>query len=346
MAAERNWAERYEAGRRDEVWRELRALGGSIRNEPEATEAQRVCDLMAHRALHNVEVIVDRLTEQQYRFHRNDRDEKPTEARHPPTERARQVISWLEQHVGPVPLTIRSWMLIVGDVWFVGTHPQWPESSAADPLVIQLELAGYRSLDIEAYLADEVQAQTEQNEDDEDLVLPVAPDRLHKANVSGGLPYGIVLPDAGIDATFVAESTVPFVDYLNHVFAHGGFPWPTSGAQSLVVSSLTPGLLPCRSHRHPLCCRRHRLGSPELPFCRRVMIRGCWSPGATSTSLWKSSFPFWSSLASSGACSPFVTGSGGSGASAELMRCTKLIAPERRRRYAAAVGGESRRSPR
>jgi hypothetical protein len=219
MAGERTWVERYEAGRRDEVWRELRALGGSLRIEPEATaEAQQVCDLMARRALHNVELIVHRLTEQQYRFHRSDRDEKPTEARYPPTERSRTAISWLEQHVGPVPLTIRSWMLIVGDVWFVGTHPQWPESAAADPLVIQLELAAYRSLDIEVYLADEVQAQTDQSEDGDDLVLPVAPDRLHKANVSGGLPYGIALPDAAVDATFVAESRVSFVDYLNHVF--------------------------------------------------------------------------------------------------------------------------------
>ena len=59
------------------------------------------------------------------------------------------------------------------------------------------------------------------------FVLPLAPDRLHKANVSGGPPYGILLPDGCADGLFAAETTMPFVSYLNHVFSRGGFPGQT-----------------------------------------------------------------------------------------------------------------------
>jgi hypothetical protein len=36
-------------------------------------------------------------------------------------------------------MTLLSWIRLVGDVWLVGTHPEWPESSSADPLVIEVE---------------------------------------------------------------------------------------------------------------------------------------------------------------------------------------------------------------
>lgn len=60
------------------------------------------------------------------------------------------------------------------------------------------------------------------------FVLPLAPNRLHKANVSGGSPYGLTLPDATAEGTFVAEATMPFVGYLNWAFQHGGFPGPVT----------------------------------------------------------------------------------------------------------------------
>lgn len=63
------------------------------------------------------------------------------------------------------------------------------------------------------------------------FVLPVAPDRPTKGDVSGGPPYGVVLPDSCADGLFVGETTTSFVSYLNGVFATGGFPHaPTSVA--------------------------------------------------------------------------------------------------------------------
>jgi hypothetical protein len=76
-------------------------------------------------------------------------------------------------------------------------------------------------------------------------VLPVAPDRLHKDNVSGGPPYRLVVPDGCADGLFVAEATMPFVSYLNWVFRSGGFPGhATSPAPWAVRQSLAKNLLP------------------------------------------------------------------------------------------------------
>jgi len=77
-------------------------------------------------------------------------------------------------------------------------------------------------------------------------VLPVAPDRLHKENVSGGGPYGFVVPDGCADALFVGETITPFVSYLNQVFRNGGFPWRAGDPrrQWMVRLELAKDLLP------------------------------------------------------------------------------------------------------
>jgi hypothetical protein len=55
--------------------------------------------------------------------------------------------------------------------------------------------------------------------------LDLAPDYLHKGNISGGPPYGIVVPFAGADPMFANEEhSLPFVDYLRLCFRWGGFP--------------------------------------------------------------------------------------------------------------------------
>lgn len=77
------------------------------------------------------------------------------------------------------------------------------------------------------------------------FVLPVSPDRLHKANVSGGGPYGFRVPDGCAEGIFVAEVAMPFVAYLNRVFAAGGFPGPAGDhAQWRIKDDLARGLLP------------------------------------------------------------------------------------------------------
>lgn len=42
-----------------------------------------------------------------------------------------------------VPMSLLSWVRIVGDVWLVGTHPEWPDSDLGDPLVVEVEGSRY-----------------------------------------------------------------------------------------------------------------------------------------------------------------------------------------------------------
>jgi hypothetical protein len=115
------WLDRYVAGKRAEVWHELRQLGAAVREPDVVDEAQAVCDQMAWRARQNIETIVTRLAEQGYRFHRNDDAQTPIVPHHPPSRGAAELAAWLQAHFGMVPLTLLSWVRLVGDVWLVGT---------------------------------------------------------------------------------------------------------------------------------------------------------------------------------------------------------------------------------
>ena len=55
--------------------------------------------------------------------------------------------------------------------------------------------------------------------------IDLAPDYLHKANISGGPAYSIELPFLGVDPVFANEAhELPFVDYLRLCFRWAGFP--------------------------------------------------------------------------------------------------------------------------
>jgi hypothetical protein len=249
MLTSPNWLSRYRNGQREQVWLELRQLGSAIHEPDLVEEATLVCDEMADRARQNIEAIVERLSNDGYRFHSNDDQQASVMPYLPPTARAAEHADWLREHFGGVPMTLRSWVRHVGDVWLVGTHPEWCISASADPLVIEVEGARYSTASIRDYFARELEAWQEWSAEVSDagtFVLPLAPDRLHKENVSGGEPYGIILPDGCADGLFVGETTMPFVSYLNWVFRHGGFPWPTESAESQwrVTHALAKDLLP------------------------------------------------------------------------------------------------------
>jgi hypothetical protein len=221
------WLDRYRAGDRALVWHEMRQLGAHL--DPKQREnAELVCDEMARRARHNVEVLVEQLTAEGYRFHSNDDQQEPVVPFHPAGERAEEQARWLVAHFGEVPLTLLSWLRIVGDVWLVGTHPEWPEATSADPLVIELEGSRYPNDPIRRYFESDYDVWRERwarSDHDRGLFcLPVSPDRLHKENTSGGRAYGVVVPDGCVDGLWIGECTMPFVVYLNRVFARGGFP--------------------------------------------------------------------------------------------------------------------------
>ena len=235
--------QRYIDGDRDLVWHELRQLGDRVHQPPYAREARAVCDEMARRARSNITLIVERLKDQGYRFHSNDHEQTPVEPMIDPTPNAEALLAWLEYRFGAVPMTLSSWVRIVGDVWLVGTHPKWENAPAADPLVLEVEYSRYSGADVCAHYEDEYE-QWQESADGSVFTLSVSPDNLDKANVSGGLPYGIVLPDACGDAHIVTAAPIPLVSYLKAVFERGGFPMDSGDPRQWnVVQSLRGDLL-------------------------------------------------------------------------------------------------------
>ncbi len=65
----------------------------------------------------------------------------------------------------------------------------------------------------------------DQKAHDNTFRIDLAPDHLHKANVSGGSPYAVLVPFRGADPIFTDERHgLPFLDYIRLAFKWAGFP--------------------------------------------------------------------------------------------------------------------------
>lgn len=242
-----NFLSRYVDGEYEQVWADLIDLGPDVRKPRHASEALEVARETMRRVEANVRTVVARLKMLDYRFKTKgmwldemaSRSEAilemPGAADSPHAERLREStkrqrekrrledyqvrahippgpdtgrhLEELEKLVGPIPLSLRAFYEIVGEVDLIGRHETI--SPEADPLVV---------FPLEAMLqcGDEI---TEEGR------ITIAPDHYHKANISGGAPYEIALPDARADADLLNERhNLLFVDYLRLVFHHGGFP--------------------------------------------------------------------------------------------------------------------------
>jgi hypothetical protein len=207
--------ERYTAGEREKVWKELVELGGAALGEKHAPDALAVAYETMERVLRNIQTLVQRLQSVGYKFQ---------SAPHtPPDSRIWKTLQKLQKAAGPYPLSLRAFYDVVGSVDFMGAHQALDPKGAAfapDPLVV--------------YGAADALQQLDAFEPDEDggMQLILAPDDLHKANVSGGDPYSIAVPAPVADALVESEpNSVNFVEYLRLVFAWGGFPgWKNGDA--------------------------------------------------------------------------------------------------------------------
>ena len=176
----------------------------------------------------NVERLSERLLAVGYEF------KNPDQALVSPSEKVLEQIADLEARVGPLPLSVCAWYEIVGSVDFTGSHPDWPDAYP-DPLVV--------------YPSDYILAYDEDNWYRGRYRLDMAPDPLHKENVSGGPPYAIWLPNAAVDAPFEDERhDTTFVNYLRICFQWGGFPgWEESSTRARptqMLRDLAANLIP------------------------------------------------------------------------------------------------------
>ena len=132
----------------------------------------------------------------------------------PPVAGTAKQIRKIEKKAGILPLSLRAFYEVVGSVDLIGEHSALAPSGGAispDPLVV--------------YSVEDALADAEQfDADDDDRHVVIAPDDLHKANVSGGEPYEIAVPDERADGEFLNERHgLFFVEYLRLAFRFGGF---------------------------------------------------------------------------------------------------------------------------
>jgi len=154
----------------------------------------------------------------------------------PPADSHDQIVSFERKH-GGLPLSLRAFYEVVGEVDLIGTHPTLAPAGgpvAPDPLVV--------------YALDEGLIEYDEEEDEEEgspSTITIAPDDLHKANISGGDPYEMAIPDLRADGELLNERhQLFFVDYLRLCFKFGGFPGYDGAADvPHEIAALKAGLL-------------------------------------------------------------------------------------------------------
>jgi hypothetical protein len=220
-----DWLSRYVAGEHEVVWAEMVAVGASIVDRADLLrEAEAVADETMRRVRQNIDVLEGRLRAAGYRFAADEDENWPHQTRAQPAADALKIIEAVEAMIGGrFPISIRSFIVNVGWVDFNGELPGWsPQYVDGLQVLTSLDDLGELLLDmIEQgyYDADEPQAGKAH--------LELSADHLHKADISGGPPYGVAVPDASADGAWLYDSLHPdhgFVGYLREVIADGGLP--------------------------------------------------------------------------------------------------------------------------
>lgn len=244
-----SFLERYLSGEHEQVWAELTTLGSAIGDKPLYSDVIAVAHETMRRVRRNIETLIPRLRQLGYEFGyawaakdgRID-DAQELEQRYPvymePDRDVGEQIRELERRFGALPLSLRSFYEIAGEVNFIGSHPSW-EYEKLDPL----EVISPRSV---LELDDWARWSDDKNEDGS-RNLPIAPDEYHKYFYSGYGGCAIPCLDLVADAQLlVEEHETAFVNYLRICFRWGGFPgwerrkqWPEQD-----LAFLTADLLP------------------------------------------------------------------------------------------------------
>jgi hypothetical protein len=236
---------RYLAGEHKEVWNDLNSLGEEALGE-HAADALAVAYETMHRVEANIRTIAERLRALGYRFVYPGSGgglfglRKPQEhlPHVPPPANVRALLTELEDTAGgPMPLSLRAFFEIVGEINFNGDHPSIAPTGShitPDPLMFcsaeeALEMIG--SID---------------RDDGDPLIIEFAPDALHKANISGGGPYYMEVPHLAADGLVRdAPQEVTLVEYLRTaILGWGGFPgWEGAEALPAELDRLREGLI-------------------------------------------------------------------------------------------------------
>ena len=209
-----SFADRYLAGQTVQVWTEIIGLGQELRDDPAVlADADIVGRETMRRSRRNVERLITELPEIGYRFEPG----KGLDVFAPPSPTVVADLDEIEERVGQVPLAFRWWLEEVGAVNLCGHHPDWA-IEFSDPLVV-LSPPDFISSEI-----DEWEANLGTKWERKTFAIDFSPDLLHKADVSGGAPYALAVPNGAADGLVLWERhQTTFVNLLRIAFHYGGF---------------------------------------------------------------------------------------------------------------------------
>ncbi len=209
------WLEQYLRGGHVHVWTEMTGTDVILLGSRDADDARAVARETMRRARRNVERLVELLPGIGYEF--EPREWSPVFT--PPEPDIADRLAELEREVGPIPLSLRAWYEEVGQVDLVGRHPGW-DYELTDPLVVDAPID---------HVLSEFEDRGTEGAGDR-FLIGLAPDFWHKADVSGGAPYSLEVPNRGVDGLLLYEPhQTTFVNHLRIAFRWGGFPgWDRS----------------------------------------------------------------------------------------------------------------------
>jgi HEAT repeat protein len=212
---------RYRRGELEAVWAELRthqAIDGDYRTEAIAV-AQETMTLVARCA----DLLAERLAARGW-------IPLTGHLRSPPSGQGSRTMQEIEQFTGALlPPSLAAFWNCVGGidfVWNYNSDAQAPDLLAGLEMTEMDPLLVFSPEQIADLLLEWKERRSSVDPElDDPWSLDLAPDYLHKANISGGAPYAIELPHLGADPIFINEGRgLPFVEYLRAAFRWGGFP--------------------------------------------------------------------------------------------------------------------------
>jgi hypothetical protein len=200
---------KYDSGMHRGVWSELTELGSAVVVPPIHDEALAIARKTMQRIAVNLQRLVDRLGKAGFEF--------VNDPITPPSANIGSAVESIESIVGPIPLSLRAWWEVIGGVDFRARHLSlcW----YSDALVVY-------SGDHGLWQAKEWEATCEIDgiEETGPFEFVIAPDCLHKDDISGGDPYRM-LPSASMDAVLRGEPHhCLFIEYIRICLASAGYP--------------------------------------------------------------------------------------------------------------------------
>jgi hypothetical protein len=235
-----SWLNRYVDGQHESVWDEVVALGPRASDPDVAPEVQALARETMQRALANVEALKSLLPSIGWRFRFPMTGPPSGLCVHAlPRPDVQERIAQLEALCGPLPASIRAWWEVVGTVCFMRLPPDEQEYPLPDPLVVE---------PIESVITEfhEWASDPERRRFEPRFRAPLAPDELHKDDISGGASYELELPSSAADVVLLNEwHNATFVSYLRDAFRWAGVPgWSRAPHTAARVAEISRELVP------------------------------------------------------------------------------------------------------